>query len=97
MAGDNNSFDIVSTVDLQEVRNAMAQAEKEIGNRYDLKKAAAEVTLEKEELLAEILKDLDLRIQSRIDHLLEPSTEPPPGILQGVRLEVRVGSDHARR
>ena len=36
MATAENSFDIVSTVDLQEVRNAVQQAEKEIGNRYDL-------------------------------------------------------------
>jgi uncharacterized protein YajQ (UPF0234 family) len=52
MAQDNNSFDIVSTVDLQEVRNAVSQAEKEVGNRYDLKKAAAEIKLDGEEILA---------------------------------------------
>jgi uncharacterized protein YajQ (UPF0234 family) len=46
-----NSFDIVSTVDLQEVRNAVGQAEKEIANRYDLKKAAAELALEGEEIV----------------------------------------------
>jgi uncharacterized protein YajQ (UPF0234 family) len=46
-----NSFDIVSNVDLQEVRNAVAQAAKEIGNRYDLKKAGAEVELEGEEIV----------------------------------------------
>ncbi|HZF09220.1 MAG TPA: YajQ family cyclic di-GMP-binding protein [Thermoanaerobaculia bacterium] len=47
-----NSFDIVSNVDLQEVRNAVSQAEKEVGNRYDLKKAAAEIRLEGEEIVA---------------------------------------------
>jgi uncharacterized protein YajQ (UPF0234 family) len=52
MALDNYSFDIVSTVDLQEVRNAVSQAEKEVGNRYDLKKAAAELKLEGEEIVA---------------------------------------------
>jgi uncharacterized protein YajQ (UPF0234 family) len=46
-----NSFDIESTVDFQEVRNAVAQAEKEIATRYDLKKAAAELRLEGEELV----------------------------------------------
>jgi uncharacterized protein YajQ (UPF0234 family) len=46
-----NSFDIVSTVDLQEVRNAVGQAEKEIANRYDLKKAACELALEGEEIV----------------------------------------------
>ena len=33
----DSSFDIVSTVDLQEVKNAIAQATKEITTRYDLK------------------------------------------------------------
>ncbi|HEY8020281.1 MAG TPA: YajQ family cyclic di-GMP-binding protein [Thermoanaerobaculia bacterium] len=46
-----NSFDIVSNVDLQEVRNAVSQAGKEIVNRYDLKKAGAEIELEGEEMV----------------------------------------------
>jgi cyclic-di-GMP-binding protein len=50
MAADN-SFDIESKVDLQEVRNAVAQAEKEISTRYDLKKAGAEARLESAEIV----------------------------------------------
>jgi len=53
MAAAENSFDVVSNVDLQEVRNSVNQAEKEIANRYDLKKAAAELRLEGEEILLE--------------------------------------------
>jgi len=60
MAAAENSFDIVSTVDLQEVRNAVQQAEKEIGNRYDLKKAAAELTLEGEEMTLEVSDEYTL-------------------------------------
>ena len=41
----NNSFDIVSSVDLQEVRNAIVQAGKEIATRYDLKKSGSKVEL----------------------------------------------------
>jgi hypothetical protein len=41
----NSSFDIVSTVDLQEVRNAIAQAGKEIATRYDLKNSGSKVEL----------------------------------------------------
>src|SRR5438105_452741 len=44
MANDN-SFDIVSNVDFQEVKNAVAQAEKEIATRYDLKNARAKLEL----------------------------------------------------
>jgi cyclic-di-GMP-binding protein len=37
MASSDNSFDIVSKVDLQEVRNAVDQATKEVLTRFDLK------------------------------------------------------------
>ena len=43
-----SSFDIVSTVDLQEVRNAIAQAQKEIATRYDLKKTNSKLELSDE-------------------------------------------------
>jgi cyclic-di-GMP-binding protein len=45
------SFDIVSSVDLQEVKNAIAQAMKEIQTRYDLKGSGSDVTLQGEEIL----------------------------------------------
>ena len=41
-----NSFDIVSKVDIQEVRNAIDQALKEIKARFDLKDSKSEVNLE---------------------------------------------------
>ena len=42
-----SSFDVVSTVDMQEVDNAFQQAKKEISQRYDLKDSGAELTLDK--------------------------------------------------
>ena len=42
----DNSFDIVSKVDMQEVRNAIDQAIKEIRQRFDLKDTHSEVNLE---------------------------------------------------
>jgi cyclic-di-GMP-binding protein len=42
----DNSFDIVSKVDIQEVRNAIDQALKEIKARFDLKDSKSEVNLE---------------------------------------------------
>ncbi|HLH35192.1 MAG TPA: YajQ family cyclic di-GMP-binding protein [Alloacidobacterium sp.] len=45
MAADN-SFDIVSKVDLQEVRNAIEQASKELRARFDLKDSHSEIKLE---------------------------------------------------
>jgi uncharacterized protein YajQ (UPF0234 family) len=42
----DNSFDIVSKVDIQEVRNAIEQAIKEVRARFDLKDSNSEIKLE---------------------------------------------------
>ena len=42
-----SSFDVVSTVDMQEVDNAFQQAKKELAQRYDLKDSGAEISLDK--------------------------------------------------
>ena len=46
-----NSFDIVSKVDTQEVTNAIQQALKEIHTRYDLKDSKSDIQLEGKEAL----------------------------------------------
>ena len=43
----DNSFDIVSQVDMQEVDNAVQQAAKELTQRYDLKDTKSSITLDK--------------------------------------------------
>lgn len=48
-----NSFDVVSEVDFQEVRNAVNQAAKEVATRFDLKSARAEIELEGEVIVVE--------------------------------------------
>jgi hypothetical protein len=52
-----NSFDIVSSVDFQEVRNAVDQARREVTTRYDLKNADADVSLDGEEITVESSDD----------------------------------------
>ena len=44
----DNSFDVVSKVDLQEVSNAIQQALKEIHTRFDLKDSKSNIELEKD-------------------------------------------------
>jgi uncharacterized protein YajQ (UPF0234 family) len=44
------SFDVVSEVDLMEVKNAVEQAQKELANRFDFREAKAEIILEKESI-----------------------------------------------
>ena len=50
MSGES-SFDVVSNVDMQEAKNAVDQANKEIQNRFDLKTTGAPVEWDKEELV----------------------------------------------
>jgi cyclic-di-GMP-binding protein len=50
MAADN-SFDIVSKVDIQEVRNAIDQASKEVNARFDLKNSNSTIKLEGEDTI----------------------------------------------
>jgi len=46
-----SSFDVVSSVDLQEVKNAISQAMKEITTRFDLKGTGSDISLEGEEIV----------------------------------------------
>lgn len=64
-----NSFDIVSKVDLQELNNAVTQAEREIGTRFDFKGSKTKITVEKEELT--ILSDDDNKLKNTIDILID--------------------------
>jgi hypothetical protein len=50
MASDN-SFDVVSKVDLAEVKNAVDQATKEINTRFDLKDTKSRITIEAEDTI----------------------------------------------
>jgi uncharacterized protein YajQ (UPF0234 family) len=47
----DNSFDIVSKIDLQEVSNAIQQAMKEITTRFDLKDSKSSIELEGKEAI----------------------------------------------
>jgi cyclic-di-GMP-binding protein len=62
-----NSFDIVSTVEISEVTNAIHLAMKEIENRYDFKGSKSKINLEKEELV--ILSDDDYKLDQVKDVL----------------------------
>jgi uncharacterized protein YajQ (UPF0234 family) len=61
------SFDIVSTVDMQEVDNAVNQAVKEIGQRYDFKGSKCEISREKEAV--KLLADDDYKLKAVVDVL----------------------------
>ncbi len=68
MAG-QNSFDIVSKIDLQEVRNAVDQAMKEIKQRFDFKGSKSDITLDDKEKAMILLSDDENKLKSVIDIL----------------------------
>ena len=61
------SFDVYSTVDLQEVDNAVNQTNKEIGQRYDFKNSKSKVEIEGDGL--KVLADDDFKLRSVIEIL----------------------------
>src|SRR5690606_4790895 len=65
----NSTFDITSAVDLQEVDNAVNQAAKEVGQRYDFKGATAEIDFSKEEGTLTLLADDDYKLTALVDIL----------------------------
>ena len=60
----DHSFDIVSKVDMQEVINAINQAEKELGTRYDLKDSGSEITLKESEKKIHLVSSDDYKIKA---------------------------------
>jgi uncharacterized protein YajQ (UPF0234 family) len=61
------SFDIVSQVDKQEVKNAIDQANKEVGNRFDFKGSDARV--EQAELVLTVFADDEFKLGQVLDVL----------------------------
>jgi cyclic-di-GMP-binding protein len=59
-----SSFDITSTIDFQEVDNALNQARKEIGQRYDFKGAKAEIDLSTAEKTLTLTTDDEMKMNA---------------------------------
>jgi uncharacterized protein YajQ (UPF0234 family) len=59
-----SSFDITSTIDFQEVDNALNQARKEVGQRYDFKGATAEITLNPAEKTLTLMADDEFKMNA---------------------------------
>jgi uncharacterized protein YajQ (UPF0234 family) len=63
----NSSFDVTTGVDLQEVDNAVNQAQKEIAQRYDFKGSKAAIEFKRAESLLELVADDDFRMRALFD------------------------------
>src|SRR5882724_8783480 len=65
---DDYSFDVVSKLNLQEVENAVAQANKEIQTRFDFKGSVSRLEWDKKEILT-LFSDDEQKLKSVIDIL----------------------------
>ena len=88
-----SSFDVTSTIDFQEVDNALNQARKEIAQRYDFKGATADITLNTIEKTLTLVADDEFKmnavweiVQTRlvrravpIKNFKAPASEPAAG------------------
>jgi len=65
----NFSFDIVSEVDLQEMDNAVNQANKELSQRYDFKHSKASIEYDRKEKKITLVADDDFKLRALTDIL----------------------------
>jgi hypothetical protein len=111
MASDN-SFDVVSKVDLQEVKNAIDQASKEVHTRFDLKDTKSKIELEGDEViqlasaseysLKAVIEILSQRLVKRgisLKNLEFEKLEPAANssVRQKIKLKQGVNSDAAKK
>ena len=106
----DSSFDVVSQVDLQELKNAVDQTEREIANRFDFKNSVSSIEIEGETL--KLHSDDEYRMKALIDVLqgklikrsislkaldygkLEPATKGT--VRQEIKLKQGLDQDTAR-
>jgi uncharacterized protein YajQ (UPF0234 family) len=66
----NFSFDIISEVDLQEMDNAVNQANKELAQRYDFKDSKASIAYDRNEKQIILIADDDFKLRALTDILV---------------------------
>ncbi len=64
-----NSFDIVSEVNMQEVDNALNQAQKEVAQRYDLKDSKSTINFDQKEKIVTVSSLNEFTLKSVVDVL----------------------------
>jgi len=66
----NFSFDIISEVDLQEMDNAVNQANKELAQRYDFRGSKASIAYDRKEEKITLVADDDFKLRALTDILV---------------------------
>jgi uncharacterized protein YajQ (UPF0234 family) len=108
----DHSFDIVSKVDLQELRNAIQQAQKEIGTRFDFRGTSAGVAFDEAGGTLKLTADHHAQLQSVTDVVQSklakrgvslkalawqaPETLPSGGMKRAATLQQGLAGEHAK-
>jgi uncharacterized protein YajQ (UPF0234 family) len=108
-----NSFDVTTGVDLQEVDNAVNQAQKEIAQRYDFKGSIATIDFSRAEGTLNLTAESEFRMQALLDVLqgrlikrgvpvknLDIGEMKPAGgdkVTQQVKLKMALDGDTAKK
>jgi uncharacterized protein YajQ (UPF0234 family) len=66
---DEHTFDITCEIDMQEVLNAVTQAMKEIGQRFDFKGSKSNIELDKGKHILTLTSDDEFKLKSVLDIL----------------------------
>ena len=108
----DNSFDVVSKVELQEVKNAIDQASKEVHARFDLKDSKSKIELEGTEViqlasqdeykLAAVIEILSQKLVKRgisLKNLEYEKLEPAANssVRQKIKLKQGIASENAKK
>lgn len=108
----DQSFDVVSKVDVQEVKNAIDQAQKEVNARFDLKNSKSTIALEGEDTLqlasqdeytikavTDILQQKLVKRGVSLKNLEYEKIEPAAGstVRQKIKLKQGISSDIAKK
>ena len=92
-----NSFDIVSKIDLQEVSNAIQQASKEIHTRFDLKDSKSSINLDKDAIVLASADEYKLKaVNDVLQQKLVKRGVPLKGLTYGA-VETAAGSTVRQR
>src|ERR1043165_8030392 len=105
------TFDVVSEVDMQEVRNAVDQAQKEVGTRFDFKDTGSTIELAGQELrmhsatedrlkaLVQVLEEKLVRRQVSLKAIDKGKVEEAAKgtVRQTITIKAGITSDNAKK
>lgn len=86
------SFDIVSEIDMQEVRNAVENANRELSTRFDFRNVTASYELNEKNESIKVLSESDFQVKQLVDIIREKLLKRG---IEGAALEVPEEIEHS--